>query len=163
MKWYALYTKSRFERRVFNGLQQQSIEAYLPMHKTLKQWSDRKKWVEEPLIKSYVFVKIKDEKEFFKALNVVGAVNFVIFSGKPASIPENQITLLRTILKENVSYEICHESFTTGDSVEVKEGSLAGLSGKLIEFKGSKKVLVEIDHIAHSLVLSIPSAYLRAS
>ena len=32
------------------------IESYLPLKKVLKQWSDRKKWVEEPLFRSYIFI-----------------------------------------------------------------------------------------------------------
>ena len=59
--WFAVYTKSRNEKKVYERLIDEGYEAYLPLQKRLKQWSDRKKWVEEPLLRSYVFVKINRE------------------------------------------------------------------------------------------------------
>ena len=57
-KWFVIYTRSRFEKKIYQELLKINIESYLPLQKKLKQWSDRKKWVEEPLFRSYIFVKI---------------------------------------------------------------------------------------------------------
>ena len=58
--WYALYTFPRFEKKVYKRLVERGIEAYLPLQKKLRKWKDRKKWIEEPLIRSYIFVKISE-------------------------------------------------------------------------------------------------------
>ena len=75
-KWYAVYTKPRWEKKVFERLQNEQMEAYCPQNRVRKQWSDRIKWVEEPLFKSYVFVKVAEE-EMTRVRMVNGVVNFV--------------------------------------------------------------------------------------
>jgi transcription antitermination factor NusG len=42
-KWYALYTRSRWEKKIHEALLEKGIESYLPLQKILKQWSDRRK------------------------------------------------------------------------------------------------------------------------
>jgi transcription antitermination factor NusG len=86
--WYAVYTKPRSEKKLADLLNDKGIEAYLPMRRTLKQWSDRKKMVDEPLITSYVFVHVF-RKNYFEVLNTPGAVKYIWFCGKPAVIPAN--------------------------------------------------------------------------
>ena len=54
--WHALYVRSRSERKVLTQLEEMGVEAYLPLITLIKQWSDRRKKVEEPLFKSYVFI-----------------------------------------------------------------------------------------------------------
>ncbi len=76
LNWYAVYTRPRWEKKVYNLLLERKMEAYCPMNKVRKQWSDRVKWVEEPLFKSYVFVKVAEE-ELTTVRMVNGIVNFV--------------------------------------------------------------------------------------
>lgn len=160
-KWYAVYTKSRHEKKVANFLSEKGIENFLPLQKTLKQWSDRKKWVEEPLIRSYIFVNISNDKEYLEVLKTDGAVCFITFSGKPAAIPDFQINNLKLMLKAEVDYEMSNQDFQIGDPVMVEVGSLAGLKGKLVEFQGKNKVQVEIDHISQSFLITIPQNFLK--
>ena len=98
-KWYALYTKSRTEKKVYQLLTEKGIDTYLPLIKTLKQWSDRKKWVEEPLFRSYIFIKIT-EKERLNAIRTDGVVRMITFQGKPVSIPNKQIEAVRAYINE---------------------------------------------------------------
>ncbi|HDO06779.1 MAG TPA: hypothetical protein ENG85_03760, partial [Bacteroidetes bacterium] len=69
--WYALYVRSRTEKKVAVELEGADIDFYLPLEKRLRQWSDRKKWVEEPLFRSYIFVHIT-QKEYYKVLQTRG-------------------------------------------------------------------------------------------
>ena len=97
------------ERKLLENLKEKNIECYLPMRKVLKIWSDRKKWVEEPLFRCYLFVKVS-YKEFFTVLNTPGGVCYVSFGGKAQSIPEVQINNIRTFLNQadrdfTLSYE----------------------------------------------------------
>jgi transcriptional antiterminator RfaH len=158
--WFAVYTRSNYEKKVYALLEKQSIETYLPIQKSLRQWSDRKRWVEEPLIRSYIFVKIS-EKQYFQVLNTPGVVCFVTFSGKAAVIPPAQIEILRRLLTTDITLEVSTEALRPGDTVEIIAGKLLGITGELIEHKGNKKVVIRIEQTGHSLLLTIPISFLR--
>ncbi len=99
-KWYAIYTKSRNEKKLATNLKARGIEVYLPLLKTLKQWSDRKKWVEIPLFRSYLFVHILD-KEYLDVLQTDGVVRFITFRKERIPIPESQILAVKSYLEED--------------------------------------------------------------
>jgi transcriptional antiterminator RfaH len=152
--WYAVYTKPRSEKKLAMRLNQKSIEAYLPLRKTLKQWSDRKKLVEEPMISSYVFVKVNPEN-YFEVLNTPGAVKFIWFSGKPAIIPEKQIQNLKLLTGANIDIETASNDLPKGTHVRVVTGPLVGLTGELVSFAGKHKVLIRIDHLDKVLLVTV--------
>ena len=158
--WYAIYVKSRTEKKAYDALISFGIDGYLPLVKTLKQWSDRRKWVEEPLFRSYLFVCI-DKSEYFKVLNVDGVVKFITFEGKAVAIPPNQIQAIKQFVDEGDELTDNVEDFKQGDEVEIIKGSMMGLKGKLISFKNKQKVKIEIEAIAQSIYLSIPKSFLK--
>jgi transcriptional antiterminator RfaH len=152
--WYAVYTKPRSEKKLAFRLIAKHIEAYVPLRKTLKQWSDRKKLVEEPMISSYVFVNVSPEN-YFEVLNTPGAVRFIWFSGKPAVIPDKQIQNLKLVTGSNVEVECVHNDFHKGSHVRVVTGPLNGLTGELISASGKNKVMVRIDHLDKVLLVTV--------
>src|SRR5882757_7831366 len=98
-QWYVLYTKPRWEKKVYARLQELGRESYCPINRVRKKWSDRMKWVEEPLFKSYVFVRIPETDQ--SAIRLVsGVVNFVYWLGKPAVVKESEIGIIRKFLNE---------------------------------------------------------------
>src|SRR5258708_3075596 len=100
MNWYAVYTKPRWEKKVSEQLAKGGIEAYCPLNKVRKKWSDRVKWVEEPLFKSYVFVRVKEaEQTQVRLFN--GVVNFVYWLGKPAMVKDKEIEIIRQFLNDH--------------------------------------------------------------
>ena len=157
-RWYAAYTKPRNEKKAFERLEAAGIETYLPLLRRLKQWSDRKKMVEEPLFRSYIFVRIT-KKDYYNVLNTHGVVRYITFEGKAVPIPDNQIDLIKQLLEQNIEIETVEEPLVLGAKVEVKFGSLIGLVGELIEHKGKQKVVVRLDHISHSLLVTLPTQY----
>jgi transcriptional antiterminator RfaH len=159
-KWYALYTRPRAEKLVYQRLVEQGVETFLPLQKTYRKWSDRKKLVERPLLSSYIFVKTKS-KNFPIVYKTLGVVKFVSFEGQPVSIPQNQIDNLRLLINSDAEIEISSENFTKGDNVEVVSGSLVGLTGELIKIGGKKRVVVRIDRLDQNLVLTIPVSFLK--
>lgn len=159
-KWYAVYTRPRAEKLVFQRLVESSIETFLPLQKTIRVWSDRKKVVEKPLLSSYVFVRIKS-KYFPRIYNTNGVVKFVSFSGQPVAIPQKQIDNLRLIINSDAEVEVTSEKFEPGDNVEVINGSLIGLTGELIKVGSQNRVIVRIDRLDQNLILKIPKAFLR--
>lgn len=156
-KWYAIYTKSRNEKKLATNLEAKDIEVYLPLLKTLKQWSDRKKWVEIPLFRSYLFVHILD-KDYLDVLQTDGVVRFVTFRNERIPIPENQILAVRSYLEEDDPVNIENLEYLPGDRVEVSRGPLRGLLGVLVEVKGKQRVMVEIESLGQRLILNLPKS-----
>jgi len=158
--WYALYTRSRTEKKVFLELEKGGIEAFLPLRKTLKQWSDRKKWVEEPLLRSYVFVRIS-EKDYSKVVQTLGIVRFITFSGKAAMIPDWQIESLRLLVSSGMDLTVTNEHYQPGDPVEIISGSLAGFKGEILEIKGRKQVVLRLSHLGYMLEVNVSPGLIR--
>jgi transcriptional antiterminator RfaH len=159
-QWYAIYTKSRSEKKVHTELMKKSIEAYLPLQRRLKQWSDRRKWVEEPLINSYLFVKIS-EREQYEVLNTNGVVKFINFSGRPAVIRDCQIEFLKSVMVTSGDVEVLSDEILPGDEVEITGGNLAGVIGELVDYKGRKRVVVRLHEIGHSISFTVPIEQIR--
>ena len=159
--WLILYTKPRFEKKVALRLQEIGVAFYLPLHKTLKQWSDRRKWVEEPLFKSYVFVK-HEPTRYFDVLNIPGAVKFIHFSGELATIRSSKIHEIKLLLSNFSDVDVVSmEHVEPSDNVRVIAGPLQGLKGKALAYKGKQVLAVEVEHIGQSLVIQLPVKYLE--
>jgi len=159
-KWYAIYTRPRAEKLVYQRLVEEEIETFLPLQKTYRMWSDRKKLVEKPLLSSYIFVRTI-KKNFPKVYQTNGVVKFISFEGQPVSIPQNQIDNLRLLINSDAEIEVSSEKFAAGDNVEVVSGSLIGLTGELIKIGSKNRVIVRIDRLDQNLILKIPKAFLR--
>src|SRR5476651_1326598 len=119
IKWYPVCTHPRSEKKALQALLNKGIEAYLPMQRQLKQWSDRKKWVEEPFIKSYLFVHIR-EHEQTEVLMTKGIARFIYFSGKVASMPDKQIDQLKLLMASPFDLEITEEDLQPGEKIKIK-------------------------------------------
>ena len=159
-KWFAIYTNPRAEKQVRDRLLEAGVEVFLPLQKTYRIWSDRKKLIEVPLLSSYVFVKVIP-KDFLTVYKVPGIVRFVTFEGQPASIPQNQIDNLRLLINSDTEIEVTSEIFEKGDNVEVVRGALAGLTGELIKTGTHSRVVVRVDRLDQNLVVNIPMTFLR--
>ena len=158
--WYAIYTRPHHEKEVYRKLQEQKITAYLPLLKTIKQWSDRKKRVEEPLFRCYIFVQIQT-REYYRVLNTPGVIRYVTFEGKAVAIPENQINMVKNFLEQDMVVEEVQDLLYNGAYVEIVAGPLSGTSGELIDFAGKKRVIIRLEEIGKSLVVSVPIHLLR--
>jgi transcriptional antiterminator RfaH len=160
LKWFPLYTAPRSEKKVFRRIVELKYEAYLPLVKTLHQWSDRKKWVEVPMFSSYVFVRI-DFRDHHKVLQVPGAVRFIYFSGEAASVPDHQVEWLVRINENRFRVEVTQQKFDKGQDVEITEGPFKGLIGEMVSRKGQHLFLVRINGINYNLLLEIEQNKLR--
>jgi transcription antitermination factor NusG len=158
-KWYAVYTKPRWEKKVDKLLNEKGMESYCPLQKIQRQWSDRKKIVEEPLFKSYVFVRIADEEQTELRM-VNGVVNFVYWMGKPAIIKDKEIETIKKFLNEYDNVEVSQMSIETGSKVEVQSGVLMGRSGTVKQVL-HKKVEVYIESIGFTLTAYVEKSKIR--
>jgi transcription antitermination factor NusG len=152
-KWYAIYTRPRWEKKVNSLLLDNGVESYCPLNRVRRKWSDRIKTIEEPLFKSYVFVKIEDEDRA-KVRMTNGVVNFVYWDGKPAIIREKEIQTIRRFLDEYEHVEAVRMDFEPEERVRVTAGPMMDQEGKILELK-NKKAKVCIDSLGYMLIAYI--------
>jgi transcription antitermination factor NusG len=156
--WFAIYTKSRTEKKVADRLADQHIEVYCPTQTVLRQWSDRKKKVTVAVFPSYVFVRFKDDVERLRILQTPGVVNFVRHLGADAKIRPSEIEAIRALLGE---YEVVSvEPIKTGDKVQIKHGGMKGQEGKVIKTQ-KDRVIVYIESLGLSLKAEISTAKVK--
>jgi len=157
-KWYAIYTRPRWEKKVNNLLVQKGIESYCPLNKVRRKWSDRIKIVEEPLFKSYVFVRIEDENRT-EVRMTEGVVNFVYWNGKPAVIKEKEIQIIKRFLDEYENVEAIKTDLRPDERVKIVAGPMMDQEGKIIEIK-NKVARVCIDSLGYLLIANIDKSKL---
>lgn len=154
LAWNVLYTKTKNEKKVFYRLSNLGIDTYCPCQRTLKQWSDRKKLVEEPIFKSYIFVKTpKSEAQKLQILNTSGVVRFLYWLGKPAQVRQEEIDAIRSFLGEHQSVESV--SFDVGLKLNVKQGVLKGSEGVVL-YQTKNEVVLRVEKLGMSLVARLP-------
>ncbi|ADY52848.1 NusG antitermination factor [Pseudopedobacter saltans DSM 12145] len=156
-RWYPIYTKPRFEKKVAENLLKQGIEVYLPSQKILKQWSDRKKWVDEPLFKSYVFIHI-NYLQYDQVVRTPGVVRFIYFSGKIASVPDMEMNFLQTYLSGDFTVETTGQFIKSGDKVKIVSGKFKGYEAEMVSYQNEKRLILRIDALGQSILLNIPVA-----
>ena len=159
-KWFALYTKPRWEKKINTALLKKGIESWCPLQIIEKQWSDRKKIIEEPLFRSYVFVKISAEEKN-NVLNTDGVLNFVYYLSKPAVIKDEEVNNIRMYLadKDAIISIISDEGFMQGEKIKINFGVFMDKEGTVL--KGSKKkVFVQLQSLGQVMVVEFPAEYL---
>ena len=160
-KWLAVYTRPRWEKKVNQLLAEKGLESYCPLNKVRRKWSDRVKIVEEPLFKSYVFVKVTDEdRSTVRMTN--GAVNFVYWNGKPAVIREKEINAIKRFLNEYENVEARKVELSVNQRVRITNGTLMDQEGKVLDVR-HKMAKVAIDSLGYILVAYIDRSKLTSA
>ena len=152
-KWLAVYTRPRWEKKVNQLLIEKGVESYCPLNKVRRKWSDRFKIVEEPLFKSYVFLKVNDEGRTSVRMTP-GVINFVYWDGKPAIIKDREINAIKHFLNEYDNVEVVPMNLNVQQRVFVTTGPLMGQEGKILAVH-RKTVKVSIESLGYTLVAYI--------
>lgn len=152
LKWFPVYTNPRAEKKAFEALKNKGIEVYLPLQRQLKQWSDRKKWVDEPFLKSYLFVRIR-EHEQTEVLMTKGVARFIYFSGKVTSMPDRQISDLKLLMASPYELEVTEDNLQAGETIVIKAGSLRGLKGEVISYRSQKQLAIRLQNLGYSIIV----------
>jgi transcription antitermination factor NusG len=152
--WFALYTKPRSEFKAAEQIDECGINYFLPTITKIKQWSDRKKKITEPLLRGYIFI-LADEKERIISLEQQSVVRCIFDSGRPAKIPQWQIDNLRTMLNSNSELSI-KEGLVPGTQVRIKDGPFDGVIGIVQNSDSGKTITVSIDLLNRSIIAHLP-------
>lgn len=155
LQWVAVYTKSRTEKKVLEKFVKAGYVCYLPMHRELHKWSDRNKWVEVPLFKSYVFVKITDT-DVSNIRNIDEVVAIISFGGKIAIVPDSEINAIKRILAEENEFVVKSQSSLRKNShVRVIGGPFKDMEGVLLNNCKDGNFSVQIEALSASIVMTI--------
>lgn len=152
-RWHAIYTRPRWEKKVHSLLKEKGFDSYCPINRVQRKWSDRIKTIEEPLFKSYVFVKIS-EAEKSSVRMVSGVVNFVYWLGKPALIRDREIENIKKFLSEYKVLEVKPVSIAVNSKVKIDQGLFMDKEATVIKVM-KKRVELRIDSIGYTLIASL--------
>ncbi len=154
-EWHIVYTYPNAEKQLHTRLLDKGVESYLPLYKEVRRRSDRKKTLEIPLFTSYLFTKVNnatiDKVRFAK-----GFASFIQFEGIWATIPDEQIQTIQTVMEGNIPFALQTDSHAkAGDYVEITAGALKGKQGHVIHTRGKFQVAIQIDHTGYALGVEI--------
>jgi transcription antitermination factor NusG len=160
--WYAVYTKPRWEKKVYSSLDERGIQAYCPLNKVRKKWSDRMKWVEEPLFKSYVFVRLTAD-EMTNVRMVSGIVNFVYWLGLPAVVKDKEIEAIRKFLDEYDDVHVEPIELKKDTKITIRKGAFMDKEAKVVQVLSNNKVQVVIESLGYALVAVVERSNVQMS
>jgi len=157
LNWYAVYTKPRAEKKLREALEKKSIQSFLPLITEKKKWSDRQKLISVPLFASYVFVKIDYLQDSLRVLQEPQAVQFVQYNGKPATIEEDLIELIKSFLEEYPDkVRLEQESkLRKGSIVEIKQGPFAGKKVVVEKVKNDYYIIAHLPMLNRTVILEV--------
>jgi len=143
--WYVLYTKSRFENVVDEGLQKRSIESFLPKIKVRSKRRDRKIILNSPLFPGYLFVKTDlHPNEHLEILKTAGVVHLIGNKNGPISVLHETIESLKIIVSVD-DHIATGRQLRKGDRVMVVHGHFTGVVGTFIHYRGKSRIVVNIE------------------
>jgi transcription antitermination factor NusG len=158
-RWHAVYTHAKWEKKVATLFTLKNIENYCPLNKVLRQWSDRKKILYEPLFTSYVFVRVND-KERLSVLQTEGVFNYVSWQGKPAVIRDSEIELIKKFLLDHHNVRLEKIDIDIDDLVRIKCGLFIEQEGRVMEVLG-KTVRVALPSLGYAMLAEIPKSHVE--
>lgn len=152
-KWHVVYTMPKAERKVTTVINNMGLEAYLPLHRVVRQWSDRKKTLEVPLFPNYVFVKLNALKRE-RLYSIKELIRFVSIDKKPVVLCDEEIVNIKRVLGEVVDVHE-EEYFQQGMKVRIKYGQFSGLEGTILKKNGNSRLLIKIDGLMKAFSFNI--------
>jgi transcription antitermination factor NusG len=160
-RWYAVYTRSRHEKLVDRELNKKGIETFLPLRKVMHHWSDRKKIIEEPLFKGYLFVHTSLHNRL-TILNTVGAVCLVGRSmAEPLEVPEKELFAVRRFVEKEIQIDP-FPYLKIGERVYIRSGPFKGVEGFVVRKDKHCRLVISLDLLMQSVSIQIDEACVEA-
>lgn len=144
MKWYVIHTKPNSEIKVANRIISTGINAYCPVYSQIRQYSDRRKKIDKPLLPSYVLVQLK-EIDRPKVFSIPGVVRFLFWLGKPAEVRDEEILALKRTL-DGICDDNTISKLSKGKEYIIKSGPFKGQKGTVLEVL-KNKLRLELPHL----------------
>ena len=155
--WFALQVQSRREATVAAHLGGQGLECFLPLYKSIRRWSDRKKELEQPLFPGYLFCRFDFENR--RPVVVAPGVQRIVGSRRaPVPVEESELEGIRQAISSGL-FSQPWPYLQIGERVRVHHGSLKNLEGILVNFKGSHRVVLSVTLLQRSVAMEVDLAW----
>jgi transcriptional antiterminator RfaH len=158
--WHLVYTKPHHEKKVQSRLTTLKINSFLPLTKILRTWHDRRKYVEVPLFPSYLFVQLEDARGYYVGMESEGFLYYVKMGKEVARVRESVIYNLRLITQQDLDLEVSSQRFQPGEHVVIKQAPLTGLNCEVVQYNSKQRLLVKIELLNRSVLITLPESYL---
>jgi transcription antitermination factor NusG len=153
--WFAVHTRTRFEKKVAEQLQEKRIEMFLPLFSVNHKWNDRQQIVREPLFPGYVFVRIPVVLDTrIAVLRTIGVKNFVGCRGVGTPLPTAEIQAIKTMLEHRVPF-LLYPYMNVGQRVRICSGCFEGIEGILTAINGDDSLVISIELIQRAIAVRI--------
>lgn len=157
-KWYIAYTYSKAERKALEKMENMGVSSFLPLHKVVRNWSDRRKIIEVPLFPNYIFI-YTSASHMHELLKLKELIRYVTFDGKAATVEDDLIVSLKKMAGHDV--EVSTFSYVPGTSVRIEEGPFTGVEGVLVRQNGTNRLVVQIQALQRLVSVEISSSRVR--
>ncbi len=157
--WFAVWTRSRAEKAVYEQLGRKGVEAFLPTVPRWSRWKDRRKRVDWPLFPGYCFARF-DPADSLSVLTCAGVATIVSFNGKLAPIPDTEVEAVRRLVTSDLQYDPC-PFISEGSRVEVVHGPLKGVTGLLVKKDRHARLVLAVELIGRAVATTVDAADVR--
>jgi transcription antitermination factor NusG len=159
LPWYAIRTRSNFEKVASVALENKGLVPYLPTYRNRRRWSDRVVVADTPLFQGYVFCRF-DPLNRLPVLTTTGVISIVGCGNEPASIDDQEIEAIEAILRSGLATEPC-PFLREGQKVRVRRGSLAGVEGILTKKKSDFRLVISVTMLQRSIAVEIDREWIE--
>jgi transcription antitermination factor NusG len=160
--WYLIYTKPQHEKKVHNRLTEASIHSFLPTKKVLKALGQRKKYMDEPLFPSYVFIYLENMQQYYYGMDVDGALHYVKTGRDIVRVNPTIVDNIKLATGQPDGVETCDNHFQPGHKLVITDGPLTGLACEVVEYNNKHRLLVRVDLLQRNLLLTLPTEHLMS-
>jgi len=157
--WHVGYTRPQHEKKVARLLTEEKINLYLPTIKTVREWHDRKRYIDAPLFPSYIFIYLNNTEEYFKSLRSEGLLHFIRTGKDIARISDKIISDVKEIVGYGKNIEVSSDEFRPGQQLVIRQGALTGLRCEIVEFNGRQKIIVRVALLKRNILVALPSSH----
>lgn len=157
--WYAIRVKSNYEHGVSLGLRARDYEEFLPVYRSRRTWSDRKKEVDLPLFPGYVFCRF-DVNRRQNVMTTPGVLSVLGVGRMPVPVPDAEVEAVRSVLKSGLS-AIPWPFLRSGDRVVIEKGPLSGMEGSVVQVKNTLRLVLSIELLQRSIAAELDASWVR--
>lgn len=154
--WFLIYTRPNQEKRISIALTELKIACFLPTRIAIKNYGGKRKCSNVPLFPSYIFVYIKTIQEYFVSLALDGVLYYVKCGKEIVRVNESVIQNIKLAVNAGNDLEVLSEQFQPGQLLSINKGPLTGMSGEIVQYKGTKKVLIRVSLLERSILVNLP-------
>lgn len=158
--WYLIYTRPKHEKKVHTGLTDKKVTSFLPTKKSLRTWNDRRKYIDEPLFPSYVFIYLRDMRDYYCGTDVAGALYYVKTGREIARVSDTVVNDIKLASTHTSEIEVSDFYFKPGHQVVISQGALTGLTCEVVRYNNNRKLLIRVELLKRNLLLTMPEEYL---